>query len=110
MYLRAKKTVELLDRSFLFIKSIVKSNNNKDVQLRGYKAFRINYDSKFLVGKLPRRLNKLCFVHEVDLNDNRPMLDQSVCEVFVTQVKQIRKLYRTNRLFIEKDELRFREL
>jgi DNA (cytosine-5)-methyltransferase 1 len=108
--LRAGKTVELVDGTFLLIKSISQHRQvNSIVKLRGHRVIRI-HGSNLLHGKLPSRLNELAFIYDLDRDDERDVYKQNIHEVFMIEVKRVRKLYCTNRLFQAEDELRFQSV
>lgn len=85
-------TVELMDGRFLEIKLIVENIHTKAVTLRGWELKR----TKDLGGELIFRLNEVCYIFDVDLDDTRPVREQSVIEVDIQKVKKIRKLVCTN--------------
>lgn len=94
-FLKVGKTVEMKQGGFLYVQKIIQNRLTGSILLRGWKLIRTNN----LDGLLPRKLNELCFIHEVDLDDPRPLLEQSVQEVSVADVCKIRKLLKTNKLF-----------
>jgi DNA (cytosine-5)-methyltransferase 1 len=99
--LRAGKTVELVDGSFLHIKAVIHNpyelndNGSHVVLLRGWQLRRCTD----LNGLLPKGLNELCYVYEVDMDDPRPVQEQSVLEVALADVLKVRQLIRTNQPF-----------
>jgi len=93
--LRAGKTVELKDGTFLQIKAIIQDLQTDDVRIRGWQLKR----SSDLDGILPKQLNELCYIHEVELDDDRPILEQSVHEVALHDVLKFRRLICTNEPF-----------
>ena len=52
-------------------------------------------------GIVPKKINEVTFIFEVDLNDRRHYLEQSVVEVLRKDIFRIRKLICTNRPFPE---------
>ena len=95
--LKDGKTVELNDGSFLEIATIIQNLETEEVTIRGWKLKR----TRELQGFLNKKINEVAFIFEVDLDDPRPYLEQSVEEVVLKDVRQIRKLVRTNRPFPE---------
>lgn len=97
--LRAGKTVELRDGTFLHLKTIIHNpyalslDGTHDVRLRGWLLKRCSDD---FGGMLPRRVNELCYVYEVDSDDPREFLEQSVIHVTLSDVIRVRQLVRTN--------------
>ncbi|KAG9243538.1 S-adenosyl-L-methionine-dependent methyltransferase [Calycina marina] len=87
--------IELIDGEFLQIKSIAGNSDSNEAILRGYRLQRCSS----MNGMLEKKLNELCFFHEVDLDDPRPLLEQSVCEFSIAQVKKIRNVRLTNQKF-----------
>jgi hypothetical protein len=96
--LRAGKTVELRDGTFLHLKTIIHNpyalspDGTHDVQLRGFLLKRCTD----LGGVLPKRVNELCYVYEVDSDDPRKVQEQSVIHVTLSDVVRVRQLVRTN--------------
>lgn len=94
--LRAGKTVELSDGAFLQIKTIVEDLYNGEITLRGWSLKRTD-SLEGLFSKSVDSVNELCFMHEVDLDDPRPLEEQSITEVGLGDVVRIRKLICTNK-------------
>ena len=90
--LGAGDTVELTDGRFLEITVVVENVQTRAVTLRGWELRR----TSDLAGELIFKLNELCYMIEVDLDDPRPMHLQSVIEVGLDKAKKIRALTRTN--------------
>ena len=90
--LRPSKTVELWDGDFLLITDIIQHSKWGDITLRGQRLQRC----RSMNGLLERKLNEVCFFHEVDLDDPRPPNEQSVVEVEVDTVKRLRLVQKTN--------------
>jgi hypothetical protein len=90
--LKAGKTVELTNGHFLQLTKILKNNVTKEIKLRGWLLKR----TRNIGGLLEQKLNELCYVHEVLMDDSRPMLEQSVHEVGVEDVVKTRLVIRTN--------------
>lgn len=99
MNLRALMTVELaVDESqeyekYLRIKNIVKNSLNGEVMLRGWLFRRANS----MGGLIDTKLNEVLLILDVDLDDNRDILEQSVLEVPISEVIMIKKLVMTNK-------------
>jgi DNA (cytosine-5)-methyltransferase 1 len=93
--LRADTTVECLDGSFLHIKGIVKNLQTDAITLRGWELRRTR-DSR---GLLPKKLNELYYIFQVDLDDKRELREQSVVEMDLSRLRKMRKLIRTNQPF-----------
>ena len=93
--LRPSKTVELLDGDFLMITDVIQHSNSGEITLRGHKLQRC----RSMNGLLEKKLNEVCFFHEVDLDDARPLPEQSVVEVCLDNVKGLRILRKTNQMF-----------
>ena len=93
--LRAGKTVELKNGTFLQIKAVIQDLQTDDVRIRGWQLKR----SSDLNGILPKQLNELCYIHEVDVDDDRPILEQSVHEVALHDILKLRRLTCTNEPF-----------
>ncbi|KAG0648963.1 Cytosine-specific methyltransferase [Hyphodiscus hymeniophilus] len=93
--LKAGKTVELRDGSFLKIKTVVQNVQSDALALRGWKLKRTTRLRKYH-GIVLRNLNELIFTFQVDLDDPRHYLEQSVVEVALEDVLRIRKLVCTN--------------
>jgi hypothetical protein len=91
-YVGAGDTVELNDGRFLELTDVVENVHTGAVTLRGWELKR----TSDLAGELLLRLNELCYIFEVDLDDPRPMHEQSVIEVRSGQAKKARTLTRTN--------------
>jgi len=101
--LRASKTVELNDGTFLHLKTIIHNpyalspDETHDVQLRGWLLKRCSE----LDGVLPKRVNELCYIYEVDSDDPREVKEQSVTHVTLADVVRVRQLVRTNQAILE---------
>ncbi|KAH8819216.1 S-adenosyl-L-methionine-dependent methyltransferase [Xylogone sp. PMI_703] len=93
--LRRGKTVELRDGSFLHIRTIIRNKVTESIILKGWKLLR----TLTLDGLLLKKLNELCFLQEVDLDDPRPAGEQSINDVKLEDVLRFRKLIKTNKLF-----------
>jgi DNA (cytosine-5)-methyltransferase 1 len=90
--LKAGKTVELTNGHFLQLTKILKNSVTKEIKLRGWLLKR----TRNIGGLLEQKLNELCYVHEVLMDDSRPMLEQSVHEVGFEDVVETRLVIRTN--------------
>ena len=94
--LRRGKTVELQDGDFLRIKVVVGNlQDHQAIMIRGQRLQRCSS----MNGMLERKLNELCVFHEIDLDDPRDILEQSVVEVSVKDIKKLRNIRWTNRQF-----------
>ena len=100
--LRAGKTVELRDGTFLHLKAVIHNPydlNDDDgthvVLFRGWLLKRCTN----MNGLFEKRRNELCYVYEVDADDPRQIQEQSVLEVSLADVLKVRQLVRTNRPF-----------
>jgi hypothetical protein len=87
--------IELVDGRFLEVKDIIEHRFTQDRTIRGWELQR----NRDLHGELMRKLNELCYIFQVDLDDPRPMREQSVIEVGVDMVRRVRELTRTNYQF-----------
>lgn len=92
MDLRSGKTVELTDGSFLKIAKIIRNVQTDEVLLRGWPLKRCTD----LRGLTERMLNELCFVLQVDLDDNRDIWEQNIIERNIIDAVKIRRLVSTN--------------
>ena len=95
-FLRAGKTVELRDGSFLKIKIIVEDLYTDEITIRGWSLKRTD-SLEGMFSKSVDSVNELCFMHELDLDDPRPLVEQSIAEVGLGDVVRIRKLICTNK-------------
>jgi hypothetical protein len=95
--LKAGKTVEVNDGSFLKIWAVLQNLQTDEVTLRGWKLKR----ARELEGVLNKKVNEVTFIFEVDLDDPRHYLEQSIEEVWLKDLRQIRKMVCTNRPFPE---------
>lgn len=95
--LRPGKLVELTGDKFLLIKTMIKNLTDYSIRLRGWELKR----TRDIGGLLRKKLNELVFIHEIDEDDDRPILEQSVTEVHLNSVQKIRNLVCTNRPFPE---------
>ncbi|PQE29418.1 hypothetical protein CJF32_00003170 [Rutstroemia sp. NJR-2017a WRK4] len=87
--------LELTEHTFMVIKAVVQNLADDSVKLRGWKVKR----TRDLGGLLSKRLNELVFIHEIDADDDRPLLEQSVMEVDLGRVVRTRKWVATNKRF-----------
>ncbi|CAL3966626.1 unnamed protein product [Diplocarpon coronariae] len=92
MSLRAGKTVELTDGTFIKIAKVIKNIRTDEVTLRGWLLQRCTD----LKGLLPFKLNEVCFVFQVELDDRRSVLEQSVVEIGIGSLVRLRRLVSTN--------------
>lgn len=95
--LRAGKTVETIEGSFFQITSVIQNCQTDAVHLLGLRLKR----ARELNGMLPKKVNEVCFIYEVDLNDPRSAREQNTVEFELDKVVKIRKLICTNRPFPE---------
>ncbi len=93
--LKPGKVVELRDGDFLRIKTIVENTGMNEVKLRGHRLQR----TRDLNGLLPKKLNEVCWMFDIDLDDKRDYLDQGVIEVHLRDICIPRHLRVTNQLF-----------
>jgi hypothetical protein len=94
VFLKAGKTVELQNGSFLTIKTVIQNIQTDEFKLRGWQLRRVRE-----VEGLHNKLNEVAFIFEVTLDDQRPCSEQSVIEIAVNDILRIRKLVCTNRSF-----------
>lgn len=85
--LRVGKTVELVNGSFLQITSVFRNSEIGSIRLRGLQLGR----SRTVEGMLPKKLNELCYIYEVDLDDPRSAEEQSTLEYELDDVLKIRR-------------------
>lgn len=93
--LRASHCVELLDGDFLYIKTIIEDCSSGGVTLRGWRLRRLHK----MEGVLHHKLNEVCWLFDVDLDDPRLVTEQSVDEVPFEEVAVQRELRVTNQQF-----------
>lgn len=93
--LRLGDVVELNNGKFLEIKEIDRCRVGTEVLLLGWELRR----TKDLGGELILKLNEVCYIFRVDLDDPRPVREQSMVEVSPNDVIRVRKLIRTNYQF-----------
>ncbi|OBT79943.1 hypothetical protein VF21_01623 [Pseudogymnoascus sp. 05NY08] len=87
--------VELSDGDFLKITNLVRNVDTYDLTLRGHRFQR----TRDLNGLLAKKRNELCWVTEVDEDDDRPASVQSLAEVPASSVVRVRKTLITNMSF-----------
>jgi len=87
--------VELKGSGFLRISIIMKNLQSDAVRLRGCRLER----TRELNGILPKKLNELYWTMEIELDDPRPPMVQGMEEIDLVQVRGVRKLRITNKLF-----------
>ncbi|PQE09925.1 hypothetical protein CJF31_00011680 [Rutstroemia sp. NJR-2017a BVV2] len=87
--------LELTEHTFMVIKAVVQNLADDSVRLRGWEVKR----TRDLGGLLPKRLNELVFIHEIDADDDRSLLEQSVIEIDLSRVLRTRKWVGTNKRF-----------
>lgn len=93
--LSPKVCVELHDGDFMKIVHIVEDVSTLEITLRGY-IFRRNNEMN---GLLPRKLNEICWILQIDGDDPRDPLLQGVETRAITEVLRRRSLRLTNRDF-----------
>ena len=94
VFLKAGKTVELRNGSFLTLKTVIQNVQTDEVKLRGWQLRRARE-----VEGLHKKLNEIVFIFEVTLDDQQTCWEQNVIEVAVNDILRIRKLICTNRSF-----------
>lgn len=87
--------VELADGDFLKITDLIRNVDTGVVTLRGHRFQR----TRDLNGLLAKKRNELCWVTEVDEDDERPASVQSLAEVPASSVTRVRKALITNMSF-----------
>ncbi|PVH80036.1 S-adenosyl-L-methionine-dependent methyltransferase, partial [Cadophora sp. DSE1049] len=92
VHLKKGKTVEFLNGTFLKIAKIIKNADTEEVVLRGWLLRRCSH----MKGILPKKLNEVCFVLEVELDDPRPVMEQAMVQVGLEGLVKIRHLVSTN--------------
>lgn len=90
--LHSGDTVQLKNGRFLEIKIMMRDVLTREVRLRGWGLKR----TRDLEGQLKFQLNELYYIFDVDLDDSRPMREQSMIEVSLDDVRRSRALTRTN--------------
>lgn len=56
-------------------------------------------------GRLPHQENDLCLCYDIDMDDNRPLIEQALVEVGIADVLRIRKVKFTNKAYPEENNL-----
>jgi hypothetical protein len=92
MVLRRGTFVELIHDEFLLITELYHHGFGKKYVLRGHQFTRTRY----LSGFVPRKLNELVWFIELDKDDDRPAMVQSLKEVELDDVLRIREVNATN--------------
>ncbi|KAJ5050706.1 uncharacterized protein L3040_002581 [Drepanopeziza brunnea f. sp. 'multigermtubi'] len=92
MELKPGKTIEFLDGSFLKVAKVILNVETDEVTLRGWLLKRC----KDLNGLVPKKLNELCYMLEVDHDDHRGVWEQSMVEKGLYGLIRIRQLICTN--------------
>ncbi|KAL5353359.1 hypothetical protein ACLOAV_001395 [Pseudogymnoascus australis] len=87
--------VELSDGDFLQITDLIRNVDTGAITLRGHRFQR----TRDLNGLLAKKRNELCWVTEVDDDDERPAAVQSLSEVPGSSVTRVRKALITNMAF-----------
>jgi hypothetical protein len=85
--LRVGKTVELADTTFLQITVLLIDPGTNSVRLRGIRLKR----SRDVKGMLQMKLNELVYIYEIDLDDQRSAVEQSVVEYELQDVLKVRR-------------------
>jgi len=92
VHIKKGKTVEFLNGTFLKVAKIIKNTYTEEVVLRGWMLKRCSH----MKGILPKKLNEVCFVLEVELDDPRPVMEQAMVKVGLDGVVKIRHVVSTN--------------
>ena len=92
VHIKKGKTVEFLNGTFLKVAKIIKNGYTKEVVLRGWMLKRCSH----MKGILPKKLNEVCFVLEVELDDPRSVMEQAMVQVGLEGVVKIRHVVSTN--------------
>ncbi|OBT52547.1 hypothetical protein VE04_07756, partial [Pseudogymnoascus sp. 24MN13] len=87
--------VEIFDGDFLKITELIRNVDTGVITLRGHRFQR----TRDLNGLLAKKRNELCWVTEVDEDDERPASVQSLAEVPASSVTRVRKALITNLTF-----------
>lgn len=95
--LRAGKVVELRFGGFMLITVVIEDKQSGRVCIRGYSLARM----KYLNGVFERKQNEVCCMIDIDLDDPRPVHEQSVVEAEASEVVRIRRLHVTNNAYPE---------
>lgn len=95
LLLREGKSIELPDGDFLHISHIIENSLNGEVLLRGHRLQRCSS----MNGMLEKKLNEVCLFYEIDLDDRRNALEQSVIEIPLKDIKKLRNIRCTNQKF-----------
>lgn len=93
--LTTSTVVELSDGDFLQITDLIRNVDTGDITLRGHRFQR----TRDLNGLLAKKRNELCWVTEVDDDDERPAAVQSLSEIPGSSVTRVRKALITNMAF-----------
>ncbi|KAK6586538.1 hypothetical protein PZA11_001595 [Diplocarpon coronariae] len=93
--LKANKTAQLKDDTFIRIKDILRNSETQEIKIRGHRLQR----ARDLNGLLEKKLNELVLFLEVDLDDPRGPLEQGAVEVSLDEITRIRSVRFTNQKF-----------
>lgn len=105
-FLKAGKTIELRNGTFLKIKNVIQNVETDQITMRGWQLLRTrDLGTRDLNGILPKKRNEVAFIFEVDHDDPRHYLEQSSVEVLLEDVLRIRRLVITNRCIPNEDPL-----
>ncbi|PBP24655.1 C-5 cytosine-specific DNA methylase [Diplocarpon rosae] len=93
--LKANKTAQLKDDTFIRIKEILRNSETQEIRIRGHRLQR----ARDLNGLLEKKLNELVLFLEVDLDDPRGPLEQGAIEVSLEEISRLRSVRFTNQKF-----------
>ncbi|KAH7336089.1 S-adenosyl-L-methionine-dependent methyltransferase [Rhexocercosporidium sp. MPI-PUGE-AT-0058] len=93
--LKANKTIELKDQSFIRIKDILHNTESQEIRIRGHRLQR----ARELNGLLEKKLNEVVLFLEVDQDDPRVPTEQSTVEVSLDDFERVRSVRFTNQKF-----------
>lgn len=93
--LAEKVYVELQDRDFLRIVHIIQDTSTLAVTLRGWKFRR----TREMNGVIDRKLNEVCWILHIDMNDSRDAKVQAMETVPVCEIVKRRSIRLTNQSF-----------
>lgn len=93
--LRPGDVVEIKGRGFLRIIKIIQNLETDEIKFRGHQLERV----RNLNGILPKKINELCWLIDIELDDQRPAEEQDVEEVSLQDIARSRKLVMTNQRY-----------
>lgn len=97
LHVRIGKTVELRDGNFLLVTHIILHERCDEILLRGVDIQRLRECNDYF----EKKQNEACCVFEVQDDDVRPVTEQSLREVNITDVIKLRRLIVTNASYPE---------